>query len=144
MISLTVLQMPNYQIDNLIATGTSILVLLLTGGAFLFVIRRRMKERYELRRALLEKLSAEELIRIAESEGGRGWLRDVLDGRDAGAVDERAWQAIFAGLGCGIASAVLHLSMLAAAGTILVAAGLGQLVAASIARRRKAADGDEK
>jgi hypothetical protein len=132
------LPMPDYQIDNLIATGTSILVLILTGGGFLFIIRRRMRERHELRRALLEKLSAEELMRIAESEGGRGWLRDVLGGaRDERTGSERALQAIFAGVGCGIASAFLGLQMLGAAGIILVAAGLGQLVASFFLSRRE-------
>ncbi|PYQ29505.1 MAG: hypothetical protein DMF56_11100 [Acidobacteria bacterium] len=135
---------PDYRIDNLIAVATSILFLVLTGGGLLFVIRRRMKEQHELRRALIEKLSAEELIRLAESEGGRGWLRDVLVGvRDRHAAVERALQVIFAGVACGIASGYLHQKPLGAAGMILVAAGLGQLVATLIFNRRDKAS-DEK
>lgn len=136
------LPMPNYQIDNLIATATSILILVLAGGGLLFVIRRRMREQHELRRALLEKLTAEEVIRIAQSEDGRGWLRDVLAGtRDPRAAFERALQAIFAGLGGGVAGYYLHIKLLGAAAMILTAAGLGQVVAALVlARRDKASD----
>lgn len=136
--------MAPYQIDGLIAAATSIVILVLTGGGLLSIIRRRMKERHELRRALLEKLSAEELIRLAESEGGRGWLRDVLVGvRDRHAAVERALQVIFAGVACGIASGYLHQKPLGAAGMILVAAGLGQLVATFLFDRRNKAS-DEK
>lgn len=138
------MKMAPYQIDGLIAAATSIVVLLLTGGGLLVVIWRRMKERHELRRALLEKLSAEELIRLAESEGGRGWLRDVLVGaRDPHAALERALQVIFAGVACGFAAGYLHQKPIGVAGMILTAAGLGQLVATLIFHRRDKAS-DEK
>ncbi len=133
--------MQHYQIDSLIAAGTSILILILTGAALLFIIRRRMREQHELRRALLEKLPAEELIRLAGSDSGRAWLRDVLVGtNDPKSGVERALQVMFAGIGCGVASALLYLPALGAAGVILAAAGLGQLIATLVLSRRKASD----
>lgn len=133
--------MQHYQVDNLIAATTSIVILILTGAALLFVIRRRMREQHELRRALLEKLPAEELIRLAESDDGRAWLRDVLVGTsDRRGGLERALQMIFAGAGCGVASAYLGLDALGAAGVILLAAGIGQWIATLVLSRRKASD----
>ena len=138
------MKMAPYQIDGLIAAATSIVILMLTGAGLLAVLWRRMKERHELRRALLEKLPAEELIRLAESEGGRAWLRDVLAGaRDRHASIERALQVIFAGVACGFAAGYLHQKPIGVAGMILAAAGLGQLVATFLFDRRDKAS-DEK
>lgn len=144
--------MPDYQIDNLIIIGSTIVVLFAAGAAFLSVIRRRMAERQEVRRALLEKLSSEEMVRLAESESGRVWLRDMFgSGSDArGDLIRQAMQMIFGGVGCGVVAGVMHVRPIGIAGIILVAVGLGQLVAAALLARRddrergQERSGDEK
>lgn len=131
--------MRQYQIDAMIAAAGAIVILAITAWVFLAVVRRRMAERHEIRRALLEKLSSEELVHLLENEGGRAWLRDVLSGpNDARAGIERAMQAIFAGLGCGAAAMLFHVRPLGVFGLILSAAGIGQLVAVAwLSRKRR-------
>lgn len=130
--------MKPYQVDNIIATTTALVVILVSAAVFLFIVRRRMAERQEVRRAILEKLSSEEMVRLLESEGGRAWLRDVLSGpNDARAGIERAMQVLFAGIGCGIASALLHEKIVGIFGIILVAASVGQLVALAVLAKRR-------
>lgn len=137
--------MAQYQVDNLIVVVSTIVVLLVAGGVFLSIVRRRMNERQEVRRALLEKLSSEELIRLAETDGGRVWLRDMF----GNATDTRAellrqaMQMIFGGAGCGVVATIMRMRPIGIAGIILIAVGLGQLVAAALLARRERTS-DEK
>lgn len=137
--------MPNYQIDNLIIIGSTLVALFAAGGMFLSIVRRRMSERQEIRRALMEKLSLEEMIRLAQTEGGRAWLRDMFgSGSDARAdMLRQGMQMIFGGVGCGVVAAIMRINPIGVAGIILVAVGLGQLVAAALLARRERTS-DEK
>ena len=130
--------MKDYQLDMLLATVPGVAILIAGAWVFAVIVRRRMAERQEVRRAILEKLSSEELLRLLENEGGRTWLRDVLAGpNDARAGIERAMQMLFAGIGCGVAAAFLHIRSLGAFGVILVAASVGQLVALAFLSKRR-------
>jgi hypothetical protein len=131
--------MARYQVDNLIVVVSTMAVLLVAAGVFLGIVRRRMSERQEVRRALIEKLSPEELIRLAGTDGGRAWLRDMF----GSATDTRAellrqaMQMIFGGAGCGVVASLMRMKPIGIAGIILIAVGLGQLVAAALLARRE-------
>lgn len=137
--------MSRYQIDNLMAAITAVTVLFASGWLFLNVIRRRMAERHEIRLAILQKLSNEEMLRLLESEGGRAWLRDVLTSGPVSphAGIERAMMVVFAGIGCGVAAAVLNVKVLGAFGMVIFGAGVGQLAAVLLLSRQKSKSGDE-
>lgn len=136
--------MSDHQIDNLMAAVTALAVLFASGWLFLIVIRRRMAERHEIRLAVLEKLSNEDMVRLLESEGGRAWLRDVLAGpASPRAGVERAMMVVFAGIGCGAASMLFHLKALGVFGLIVLAVGTGQLLAVLLLSRPPKA-GDER
>jgi len=129
--------MKDYRIDNLIAAATSGVTILIMAWVFLSVLRRRMAERHELRRALLDKLSTDEVLRMVESDGGRKLLREVLAGSEGGRdAVERAMTMIFGSLGCGLAGWILHAPPLGALGMIGLAVGLGQLLTAAWMARR--------
>jgi len=130
--------MKPYQIDNLIATTTTLLLLFLGAAIVFSIFRRRMAERQEMRKAILEKISGEEMVRLLESEGGRAWLRDVLSGpNDARAGVERAMMVLFSGIACGIAAVFLHELAIGIFGAILIAASVGQLAALAIYAKRR-------
>jgi len=134
-----------YQIDALIAATTTFVILAACGLILLSVIRRRMAERHEIRLAVLAKLSNEDMVRLLESEGGRAWLRDALAGpSNPRSGIERAMMVVFAGIGCGAASAVLGEKTLAVFGMIILAAGVGQLVAVLLLSRKGSKAGDER
>jgi hypothetical protein len=121
--------MPGYLINNLIIAATYVAILLITGYVFVGVVRRRMAERHELRRTLLEKLSIEEIQRLLESDVGRGWLHQVLVGADdRRSAIERTMAVVFGSLGCGFAAILLEQKILGALAIIGLAAGLGQLI----------------
>ena len=129
--------MSRYQIDALIAAGTTFVILLACGLLLLFVIRRRMAERHQIRLALLEKLSNEDMVRLLESDGGRAWLRDVLAGPShPRAGIEQAMMVVFAGIGCGAAAIFMGVKELGVFGLILFAVGTGQLLAVLLLSRR--------
>jgi hypothetical protein len=130
--------MSQYQIDNLIATATTLVVLVLGAAIVLVVMKRRMTERQETRRAILEKISGEEMVRLLETESGRLWLREVLSGaNDVRARVERAMTVLFAGIGCGIAAAFLHERTVGVFAAILTAASIGHLVTLAIYAKRR-------
>ena len=129
--------MPAYRIDNLIVIISTSLVLFVVLGVFASIVRRRMRERQEVRRTLMEKLSAEELIRLAESEGGRAWMRDMFGGGTPGRDEllRQAMQMIFAGFACGGAAAIMRTPAIGVVGLVLVAVGLAQALAVKLLRR---------
>ena len=135
--------MRDYQIDALIAAATSGALVLLSLGAFLLVLWRRMRDQQELRRALLARLSGEELSHLIASPEGREWLRAVLGGgNDRRAGLERAMTLLFGSAGCALAGAALHSRPSLALGMVGFAAGLGQLATVLwLARSPKAGGG---
>jgi hypothetical protein len=137
--------MSDHQIDNLMAAVTALAVLFASGWLFLAVIRRRMAERHEIRLAVLEKLSNEDMVRLLETEGGRDWLREVLAGpSNPRAGIERAMMVVFAGIGCGAAAILLSVKELGVFGLILLAVGTGQLLAVLLLSRQARKAGDER
>ena len=137
--------MSAHHIDAIIAATTTFVILLASGWLFLTVIRRRMAERHEIRLAVLEKLSNEDMVRLLESEGGRAWLRDVLAGpAHPRAGIEKAMMVVFAGIGCGAAAVILNEKTLGIFGMIVLAVGTGQLLAVLLLSRRDSKAGDER
>ena len=137
--------MKPYQIDALIAAATTFVILLASGLLLLSVVRRRMAERHQIRLALLEKLSNEDMVRLLESEGGRAWLRDVLASPShPRAGVEQAMMVVFAGIGCGAAAAIFGVKGLGMFGLILLAAGTGQLLAVLLLSKKASKAGDER
>jgi hypothetical protein len=128
--------MSAHHIDAVIAAVTSLLILLTSGLILLSVTRRRMAERHQLRLALLEKLSNEDMVRLLETEGGRAWLRDVLAGpSNPRAGIQPAMMVVFAGIGCGAAAVLVGAKVLGVFGLIVLAVGTGQLLAVLLLSR---------
>ena len=129
--------MHDYQIDNLVASAFSLLVLGWLTALAARLLQRAAERRHELRLRLLERCSTAELVDLLGTAEGREWLgRFLSGGAGAETLDEsgleRAVVLIVVGLACGAAGALLHFQgarALALAGSLAVAWGLALLAA---------------
>lgn len=126
--------MHQYQVDNLIAVGTSFLIVLVVTLLVLRAWRRAFEAKHELRRQLIEKLSAEDVARMLETRSITSIIGGEEEGGVAGAMGRGA-TLIAIGMALGIVAGMGSLRWVGIAGLIAVAAGLGQMVTAWLVAR---------
>lgn len=97
--------MRDYQIDNLIAVGTSFVIIFTTTILVLRIWRRTFEAKHELRRQLIEKLPPAEVTRMLETRS----ITSIIEGDG----HQRSSDAI----GRGVMLLVLSLALGAAART---------------------------
>jgi hypothetical protein len=127
--------MHQYQVDNLIATGASFVIVLTITLLVLRVWRRTFEAKHELRRQLLEKLTPEDVSRLLETRS----LSAIVSGEEEGVAGTvgRGATLILIGVALGGLAAALSLRSLGIGSLIAVAAGLGQIVTALLVAREQ-------
>jgi hypothetical protein len=133
--------MHQYQIDNLIAIGTSFVIVLTITLLVLRSWRRMFEAQQELRRQLIEKMTPDDVARIVTGADGSRAV-DALIGSgasDAAGPTGRGVMLLLIGAGLGVSAAMSHLPIVGIAGIIAFAAGAGQLVLAQLMKRERQA-----
>lgn len=133
--------MHQYQVDNLIAISASFVIVLTITLLVLRSWRRAFEAQHELRRQLIEKMTAEEVARIVSGSDGARAVEALIGSGESGTAGPtgRGVMLLLIGAGLAVAAGMSHLPLVGVAGMIAFAAGVGQLVIALLLKRERQA-----